>query len=93
MFRMTASPLNPLPLRGAIRNGIIGHLFLMPKRKLWNPEAIKKTIEAVRTKEMGYKKSVKLFNVSRATLKDYVKKSDKSIEDIVSAKMGRAYKA
>ncbi|CAH2092167.1 unnamed protein product [Euphydryas editha] len=61
----------------------------MPKRKLWDPEAMKKAVEAVRTKEMGYKKAVKLFNVPRATLKDYVKKSDKPIEDIVSAKMGR----
>lgn len=61
----------------------------MPKRKLWDPEAMKKAVEAVRAKEMGYKKAVKLFNVPRATLKDYVKKADKSIEDIVSGKMGR----
>ncbi|KAK9872750.1 hypothetical protein WA026_019532 [Henosepilachna vigintioctopunctata] len=38
---------------------------------------------------MGYKKAVELFNVSRATLKDYVKTSDKPIEDIVSGKMER----
>ncbi|CAG9562347.1 unnamed protein product [Danaus chrysippus] len=61
----------------------------MPKRRLWDPEAMKQAIEAVRTKKMGYKKAVKLFNVPRATLKDYVKKSDKPIEDIVSGKMGR----
>ncbi|CAH0721624.1 unnamed protein product, partial [Brenthis ino] len=61
----------------------------MPKRKLWDPQAMKKAIEAVRTKEMGYKKAVKLFNVPRATLKDYVKKSDKSVDDIVSGKMER----
>ncbi|KAF9818172.1 hypothetical protein SFRURICE_003913 [Spodoptera frugiperda] len=73
---------------------IIGKFLIsspyMPKRKLWDPEAMKKAVEAVRAKEMGYKKAVKLFNVPRATLKDYVKKADKSIEDIVSGKMGRA---
>ncbi|GBP59179.1 CENP-B homolog protein 2 [Eumeta japonica] len=61
----------------------------MPKKKLWDPAAMKTAVEAVRTKEMGYKKAVKLFNVPRSTLKDYVKKSDKPIEDIVSGKMGR----
>ncbi|CAG9564861.1 unnamed protein product [Danaus chrysippus] len=45
---------------------------------------MKQAIEAARTK-----KAVKLFNVPRTTLKDYVKKSDKPTEDIVSGKMGR----
>lgn len=61
----------------------------MPKRKLWDPEAMKRAVEAVRTKEMGYKKAVQLFNVPRATLKDYVKNSEKSVEDVVYSKMGR----
>ncbi|OWR52008.1 hypothetical protein KGM_205138 [Danaus plexippus plexippus] len=68
---------------------LLNHLRNMPKRKLWDPEAKKKAVEAVRAKEMGYKKTVKLFNVPRATLKDYVKKPDKSIEEIVSGKMGK----
>lgn len=61
----------------------------MPKRKQWNPDSMKKAVEAVRMKEMGYKKAAKMFNVPRATLKDYVKKFEKSVEEVVSGKMGR----
>lgn len=50
---------------------------------------IKKAVEAGRTKERGYKREIKLFNVPGATMKDYVIKSDKPIEDIVNGKMGR----
>ena len=44
----------------------------MPKRKLWNSEAIKKAVEVVRKNEMGYRKAARQFSVPRATLKDYI---------------------
>lgn len=61
----------------------------MPKRKLWDAGAMTKAVEAVRANEMGYKKAAKLFKVPRATLKDYVKNSEKSVETLVSGRMGR----
>lgn len=39
------------------------------KRRTWDPDQMKKAIEAVRTTTRGYKKAVKIFSVPRSTLK------------------------
>ncbi|XP_063216726.1 uncharacterized protein LOC134527734 [Bacillus rossius redtenbacheri] len=60
----------------------------MAPRKSWNSAAMVTAIIAVRNKDMGYKAAAKLFNVPRATLKDYVK-SPHTPEECVSTKFGR----
>lgn len=52
----------------------------MPKRKLCVTEPMKKGVKVARMKEMGYNKTVKLFSVSTATLKDYMKRPGKSVK-------------
>ncbi|KAF9409697.1 hypothetical protein HW555_010987 [Spodoptera exigua] len=59
------------------------------KRKTWDPDQMKKAIEAVRTKVMGYKKAVKTFSVPRSTLKRLVKDSQESLELLVDKPLGR----
>jgi hypothetical protein len=41
--------------------------------KSWDTENMIKAIKAVRNKEMGYLAAVKLYNVPRSTLCDYVR--------------------
>lgn len=49
---------------------------------------MKKAVEAVRSKDMGYKKAAKTLNVPR-TLINYVKKFEELLEEVVSGKMGK----
>ncbi|KAK9719307.1 CENP-B N-terminal DNA-binding domain [Popillia japonica] len=59
------------------------------KHKTWNPDQMKLAIRAVREKEMGYLKALKVFDVPKSTLKDYVKQFDKTPEQLVAAPIGR----
>ncbi|KAK9872268.1 hypothetical protein WA026_017069 [Henosepilachna vigintioctopunctata] len=53
------------------------------KRKTWDPDQMKKAIEAVRTKVMGNKKAEKTLSVPKSTLKRLVKDSEESLELLV----------
>src|SRR5258705_9066413 len=58
--------------------------------KKWDKTQMKLAVEAVRSKEMGYKAASKHYSVPRSTLKDYIKKSgDRSAEDLVEMRIGR----
>ncbi|KAJ0172500.1 hypothetical protein K1T71_011639 [Dendrolimus kikuchii] len=59
------------------------------KRITWDPEQMKKAIEAVRTKTMGYKKVVKTFFLPRSTLKRLLKDSQESLDLLVHKLLGR----
>lgn len=59
------------------------------KQKTWDPEQMKKAIDAVRHKVMGYKKAEKLFSVPRSTLKRLVKDPQKSLDLLVHKPLGR----
>lgn len=50
---------------------------------------MKKAIEAVRSKSMGYKKAVKEFQIPRSTLKRLVKDSEESLDSLVHKPLGR----
>lgn len=58
------------------------------KRKTWDPDQMKKAIEAVRTTTRGYKKAVKIFSVPRSTLKWLVKDSQESLDLLVHKPLG-----
>jgi hypothetical protein len=59
------------------------------KRKSWDPEEMKKAVEAVRKGEMGYKKAVSRFSVPKSTLKRLVKDPQESLDVIVRKPLGR----
>lgn len=63
-------------------------LTVAKKRKTWDPEQMKKAIDAVRSKTMGYKKAVKMFGVPRTTLRRLVHDLGES-EKIVEKPLGR----
>lgn len=50
---------------------------------------MKKAIEAVRTRGMGYEEAVKIFSVPRSTLKRLVRDSQESLELFVHKPLGR----
>jgi hypothetical protein len=54
----------------------------MSRRKLWDKDAMRQAIGAVKKKEMGLLKATKAFNVPRSTLTDYVKTNDTDIEKL-----------
>ncbi|CAH2006682.1 unnamed protein product [Acanthoscelides obtectus] len=58
------------------------------KRKQWNAEAMKRAVEAVKTKEMGTLKASKAFGVPKSTLIDYVI-SKKPDDTLLAIKLGR----
>ncbi|GBP43090.1 hypothetical protein EVAR_96352_1 [Eumeta japonica] len=58
------------------------------KRKTWDPEKMKKAIEAVRSKSMGYKRQSGVSN-TRSTLKRLVKDSEESLDSLVHKPLGR----
>jgi hypothetical protein len=47
-----------------------------PKRREWTMDSIRRAVQAVKGKEMGFLKAAKTVNVSRSTLLDYVKSAD-----------------
>jgi hypothetical protein len=55
----------------------------MSRRKLWDKDAVRQAIRAVKKKEVGLLKAVKGFNVPRSTLIDYVKTNDTDIEKLL----------
>lgn len=62
------------------------------KRRCWDPEVMKKAVDAVLKKEMGYFKAAKYFSVPQTTLEDYVRKcknSDLDINKIINQSIGR----
>lgn len=59
------------------------------KQKTWDPEEMKKAVDAVKNKLMGYKKAVKMFGVPRSTLKRLVKDPQESLELLVNKPLGR----
>ncbi|KAG8308552.1 hypothetical protein J6590_107024 [Homalodisca vitripennis] len=61
----------------------------MPPRKKWKKEDMLKAVNAVKSKDMGYLKASKTFNVPRSTLENYVNHPTKTIEDLVSVPLGR----
>lgn len=64
----------------------------MPKKgvahKKWNPENMKNAIEAIKSKQMGYLKASKSFNVPKSTLELYVKRGQ-PLEEQCTIKIGR----
>jgi hypothetical protein len=64
-------------------------LKTVKKRKAWDKESMVRAVKAVRDKEMGLLKASKMFNVPRATLKDYVNSRGKEVEHLVTMRMGR----
>ena len=68
----------------------MGYVILqMAQRKKWDPERVKKAIEAIRNKEMGSYKASRVFNVPQTTLERYVKDRQKSKSETVKTKLGR----
>ena len=61
----------------------------MAQRKIWDPEWLKKAIEAIRNKEMDSYKAVTVFNVPQTTLRRYVKDRQKSSSVTIKTKLGR----
>ena len=59
------------------------------KRKKWDPHSMKEAVAAVKEKKMGYLKASKFYNVPRSTLENYVNHKSKSVEDLLSTKLGR----
>ena len=62
------------------------------KRRCWYPETMKKAVNAVLKKKMGYFKAAKCFSVPQTTLEDFVRKcknSDLGVNDIVTQAIGR----
>lgn len=59
------------------------------KRKAWDPDQMKKAIEAVRTKVMGYKRAAKTLSVPISTLKRLAKDSQQSLDLLVRKPLGR----
>lgn len=64
----------------------------MPKKgvahKKWNPENMKNAIEAIKSKQMGYLKASKTFNIPKATLELYVKRG-RPLEEQCKLQIGR----
>lgn len=60
-------------------------------RKKWDPSDMKRAIEAVQNKTIGYMKAAREFHVPQTTLEDYVrnKKQISCIDKLISQKSGR----
>jgi hypothetical protein len=56
---------------------------------VWDKESMVRAVKAVRDEEMDIFNASKTFNVSRATLKDYVNRRGKEAEDLVTMRMGK----
>lgn len=59
------------------------------KRKPWSPDAMRKAVEAVKKKEMGFLKASRLFKVPRSTLENYVNNKGKTIDELLDTSIGR----
>ena len=59
------------------------------KRKQWDKESMIRAISAVRSKEMGYLKAAKTFNVPKITLRTLSLKTNLSPSDAVNVPLGR----
>ena len=62
----------------------------MAQRNKWDPEWMKKAIEAIRNKEMGSCKASRIFNVLQTTLQRYVKDRHKSSSEAIKTKLGKS---
>jgi len=60
----------------------------MAQRKKWDPERMKKAIEAIRNKEMGSYRASRVFSVPQTTLRLYVKDRQKSSSVTIKTKTG-----
>ncbi|KAJ4429063.1 hypothetical protein ANN_26063 [Periplaneta americana] len=58
-------------------------------RKKWSEEAMRKAVESVQKKEMGFLKASKLYQVPRSTLENYVNHKSKTIDELLKGKIGR----
>lgn len=55
---------------------------------MWDPKATNNAVEKERIKEIDNKKAIKIFNILRATLKVYMKQTEKPSEHLVSRDLG-----
>jgi transposase len=59
------------------------------KGKMWDNMKMANAVEAVKSKEMGFKEASKVFEVPRSTLKDKVNSVETDIEKLTDTRRGR----
>ncbi|XP_017473048.1 PREDICTED: uncharacterized protein LOC108364016 [Rhagoletis zephyria] len=59
------------------------------KRQTWRKENMMEAISAVKTKQMGFLKASKEYNVPKTTLRRLVADEGRPVEEVVAAKLGR----